>query len=72
VLLCYGTYTNLELLEHYGFLLNENSNDKVFIPLEPEIFILQFMAKGVVVYSSKWKAILFPIAGSAIMGNSIK
>ncbi|XP_062150874.1 protein SET DOMAIN GROUP 40 isoform X1 [Alnus glutinosa] len=38
VLLCYGTYTNLELLEHYGFLLNENSNDKVFIPLEPEIY----------------------------------
>lgn len=38
VLLCYGTYTNLELLEHYGFLLNENPNDKVFIPLEPEIF----------------------------------
>lgn len=38
VLLCYGTYTNLELLEHYGFLLNENPNDKVFIPLEPEIY----------------------------------
>ncbi|EEF29592.1 protein SET DOMAIN GROUP 40 [Ricinus communis] len=34
VLLSYGTYTNLELLEHYGFLLNENPNDKVFIPLE--------------------------------------
>ena len=38
VLLCYGTYTNLELLEHYGFILNENPNDKVFIPLEPEIY----------------------------------
>lgn len=38
VLLSYGTYTNLELLEHYGFLLNENPNDKVFIPLEPEIY----------------------------------
>lgn len=38
VLLCYGTYTNLELLEHYGFLLNKNSNDKVFVPLEPEIY----------------------------------
>ncbi|KAK9285356.1 hypothetical protein L1049_024547 [Liquidambar formosana] len=38
VLLCYGTYTNLELLEHYGFLLNENPNDKVYIPLEPDIY----------------------------------
>ncbi|KAF2325705.1 hypothetical protein GH714_033360 [Hevea brasiliensis] len=28
VLLSYGTYTNLELLEHYGFLLKENPNDK--------------------------------------------
>ncbi|XP_027939035.1 protein SET DOMAIN GROUP 40 isoform X1 [Vigna unguiculata] len=39
VLLCYGTYTNLELLEHYGFLLQENPNDKVFIPLEPTIYL---------------------------------
>lgn len=38
VLLSYGTYTNLELLEHYGFLLNENPNDKVFIPLETNIY----------------------------------
>ncbi|KAI4299665.1 hypothetical protein L6164_033100 [Bauhinia variegata] len=38
VLLCYGTYTNLELLEHYGFLLPENPNDKIFIPLEPDIY----------------------------------
>ncbi|KAE9615081.1 putative histone-lysine N-methyltransferase chromatin remodeling SET family [Lupinus albus] len=38
VLLCYGTYTNLELLEHYGFLLHENPNDKVFIPLEPAVY----------------------------------
>ncbi|KAB5560856.1 hypothetical protein DKX38_005813 [Salix brachista] len=38
VLLGYGTYTNLELLEHYGFLLNENPNDKVFIPLEPSMY----------------------------------
>ncbi|KAK7300619.1 hypothetical protein RJT34_11467 [Clitoria ternatea] len=38
VLLCYGTYTNLELLEHYGFLLPENPNDKIFIPLEPAIY----------------------------------
>lgn len=33
VLLCYGTYTNLELLEHYGFLLPFNPNDKVHIEL---------------------------------------
>ncbi|KAL6225727.1 hypothetical protein ACLB2K_004576 [Fragaria x ananassa] len=38
VLLSYGTYTNLELLEHYGFLLNENTNDKAYVPLEPEIY----------------------------------
>lgn len=38
VLLSYGTYTNLELLEHYGFLLNENPNDKVFISLEPGMY----------------------------------
>jgi len=37
VLLSYGTYTNLELLEHYGFLLNNNPNDKVYIPLEPGV-----------------------------------
>ncbi|KAL3845061.1 hypothetical protein ACJIZ3_002464 [Penstemon smallii] len=40
VLLSYGTYTNLELLEHYGFLLQENPNDKAFIPLEPEMHSL--------------------------------
>ncbi|GMH11287.1 hypothetical protein Nepgr_013128 [Nepenthes gracilis] len=45
VLLSYGTYTNLELLEHYGFLLSENQNDKVFIPLGPDIFV-----------SGKWPA----------------
>ncbi|RZC26497.1 Protein SET DOMAIN GROUP 40, partial [Glycine soja] len=38
VLLCYGIYTNLELVEHYGFLLQENPNDKVFIPLEPAVY----------------------------------
>ncbi|KAL2942847.1 Protein SET DOMAIN GROUP 40 [Bienertia sinuspersici] len=38
VLLSYGTYSNLELLEHYGFLLDENPNDKVYIPLEHDIF----------------------------------
>ncbi|OMO88849.1 hypothetical protein COLO4_20051 [Corchorus olitorius] len=37
VLLGYGTYTNLELLEHYGFLLDDNPNEKVFIPLEHDI-----------------------------------
>ncbi|KAH9614540.1 hypothetical protein KSS87_002863 [Heliosperma pusillum] len=37
VLLSYGTYTNLELLEHYGFLLNENPNDKVFLPFGQDI-----------------------------------
>ncbi|EOY03098.1 SET domain group 40, putative isoform 2 [Theobroma cacao] len=37
VLLSYGTYTNLELLEYYGFLLEDNPNEKVFIPLEPDI-----------------------------------
>ncbi|XP_031474488.1 protein SET DOMAIN GROUP 40 [Nymphaea colorata] len=31
VLLRYGTYSNLELLEHYGFLLKHNPNDKVLI-----------------------------------------
>ncbi|XVF20462.1 hypothetical protein REPUB_Repub12eG0002300 [Reevesia pubescens] len=38
VLLSYGTYTNLELLEHYGFLLEDNPNEKVFISLEPDIY----------------------------------
>ncbi|KAL7192734.1 hypothetical protein ACSBR2_024535 [Camellia fascicularis] len=38
VLLSYGTYTNLELLEHYGFFLDKNPNNKAFIPLEPEIY----------------------------------
>lgn len=38
VLLCYGTYTNLELLEHYGFLLQKNPNDKIFIPLESAVY----------------------------------
>ncbi|OIT35875.1 protein set domain group 40 [Nicotiana attenuata] len=40
VLLSYGTYTNLELLQHYGFLLTDNPNDKAFIPLEPDIYSL--------------------------------
>lgn len=37
VLLSYGTYTNLDLLEHYGFLLGDNPNDKVFIQLDADI-----------------------------------
>ncbi|KAF9624734.1 hypothetical protein IFM89_013272 [Coptis chinensis] len=37
VLLSYGTYTNLELLEHYGFHLNVNPNEKAFLPLESDI-----------------------------------
>ena len=37
VLLGYGTYTNLELLEHYGFLLDENPNDKTYIQLDLEL-----------------------------------
>lgn len=37
ILLSYGTYTNLELLEHYGFLLDNNPNDKVYIPVEPGV-----------------------------------
>ncbi|PHU26732.1 hypothetical protein BC332_05064 [Capsicum chinense] len=40
VLLSYGTYTNLELLQHYGFLLMENPNEKAFIPLEPDMYSL--------------------------------
>ncbi|KAF6174643.1 hypothetical protein GIB67_006295, partial [Kingdonia uniflora] len=37
VLLSYGMYTNLELFEHYGFFLNDNSNEKLFIQLESDI-----------------------------------
>ncbi|CAH9089769.1 unnamed protein product [Cuscuta europaea] len=40
ILLSYGTYTNLELLEHYGFVLTDNPNDKAFIPLEPSMYQL--------------------------------
>ncbi|EFJ07907.1 hypothetical protein SELMODRAFT_429412 [Selaginella moellendorffii] len=32
-LICYGQYTNLELLEHYGFLLPDNPCDVIYIPL---------------------------------------
>ncbi|GFQ05151.1 protein set domain group 40 [Phtheirospermum japonicum] len=40
VLLSYGTYTNLELLEHYGFILEQNPNDKAYIPMETEMYSL--------------------------------
>ncbi|KAK9062131.1 hypothetical protein SSX86_019316 [Deinandra increscens subsp. villosa] len=40
VLLSYGTYTNLELLEHYGFILNENPNDKAYVPLPSDLYSL--------------------------------
>ncbi|XP_076954133.1 protein SET DOMAIN GROUP 40-like [Bidens hawaiensis] len=40
VLLSYGTYTNLELLEHYGFILDNNPNDKAYIPLPSDIYSL--------------------------------
>ncbi|OIT21918.1 PREDICTED: protein SET DOMAIN GROUP 40-like [Nicotiana attenuata] len=40
VLLSYGTYTNLELLQHYGFILSDNPNDKTFIPLERNMYSL--------------------------------
>ncbi|KAI3798726.1 hypothetical protein L1987_34004 [Smallanthus sonchifolius] len=40
VLLSYGTYTNLELLEHYGFILNNNPNDKAYIPLPSDLYSL--------------------------------
>lgn len=36
----YGTYTNLELLEHYGFILNNNPNDKAFVPLPSNLHSL--------------------------------
>ncbi|KAL0036386.1 hypothetical protein WJX77_005489 [Trebouxia sp. C0004] len=33
VFLCYGKYTNLELLEHYGFVLAHNPHDEAHLPL---------------------------------------
>ncbi|PKA48119.1 Protein SET domain group 40 [Apostasia shenzhenica] len=39
VLLSYGAYTNLDLLEHYGFLLTSNPNEKAFIHLDTEVSI---------------------------------
>lgn len=34
VFMCYGLYTNLELLEHYGFLLEDNPHETVIISLK--------------------------------------
>lgn len=31
VYLCYGTHTNLELLELYGFMLNDNPHERSFL-----------------------------------------
>ncbi|MBA0804620.1 hypothetical protein Gohar_004193 [Gossypium harknessii] len=45
VLLSYGTYTNLELLEYYGFLLEDNPNEKVFIPLDLDMHSLSCWPK---------------------------
>ncbi|KAI3519052.1 hypothetical protein L1887_08038 [Cichorium endivia] len=45
VLLSYGTYTNLELLEHYGFILNSNPNDKAYIPLPCDLHSLHSWPK---------------------------
>lgn len=39
VLLSYGTYSNLDLLEHYGFLLSSNPNDKAFLQLDIDVNI---------------------------------
>ncbi|KAK8954034.1 Protein SET DOMAIN GROUP 40 [Platanthera zijinensis] len=39
VLLSYGTYSNLDLLEHYGFLLTSNPNDKAFLQLDAAVNI---------------------------------
>ncbi|KAK9843754.1 hypothetical protein WJX81_004943 [Elliptochloris bilobata] len=32
VFLCYGRHTNLDLLEHYGFLLEGNGHDRALLP----------------------------------------
>ena len=37
VLLCYGQYTNLELREHYVFILGDNPNDKIYIYLDHDM-----------------------------------
>lgn len=34
VYLCYGRYTNLSMLELYGFLLDTNPHDQALLPLE--------------------------------------
>ncbi|KXZ46488.1 hypothetical protein GPECTOR_43g924 [Gonium pectorale] len=39
VFLCYGRHTNLELLEHYGFVLEDNPHDTAL--LDPELLLQQ-------------------------------
>ncbi|KAL3157808.1 hypothetical protein ABBQ32_012230 [Trebouxia sp. C0010 RCD-2024] len=48
VFLCYGKYTNLELLEHYGFTLADNPHDQADIPLSafPESFTAYLTQQG--------------------------
>ena len=44
VFLCYGRYSNLELLEHYGFLFNRNAHDRVHLAPDrfpPEARLIQ-------------------------------
>jgi len=45
VFLCYGAHTNLELLEHYGFLLQDNPHDTVLLP--PELLCSEERQSGV-------------------------
>ncbi|KAL4551716.1 hypothetical protein Ndes2526B_g05984 [Nannochloris sp. 'desiccata'] len=51
IFLCYGRYTNLELLEHYGFVLlgaDQNPHDTAVLPWRvlPEAVIMQIEAIG--------------------------
>lgn len=46
VLLCYGVYTNLELLEHYGFVLEHNPNDKIYINLDADMVTSRYWEKN--------------------------
>ncbi|XP_057851489.2 protein SET DOMAIN GROUP 40 isoform X2 [Cryptomeria japonica] len=46
VFLCYGVYTNLELLEHYGFVLKDNPNDKIYIDLDENMLTSRLWEKN--------------------------
>ena len=49
VFLCYGRHTNLELLEHYGFVLQDsNPHDIAVLPLSalPEAVVMQLRDMG--------------------------